>query len=137
MPQEQDPHHPSLEATQAAHYLATITAHFLEFGLLWEKTPADLVYELDYHNAWHKYEVDQERKRGEHTAAYHEVRLVDLQALAQANVRARAERGEHDSDAYRVARYVEQLIAAALSEERAIEQGTDTALAVTEEDVPF
>jgi hypothetical protein len=106
---------------RAAHYLTTITAHFLEFGPLWEKTPADLVYELDYHNAWQQFEVDQERKRGEHTAAYHEVRLVDLQALAQANVRALAECGEHDSDAYRIAQYVEQLIAAALSEEQELE----------------
>jgi hypothetical protein len=135
MPQEQDLHHPSPETTRAAHYLATITEHFLEFGPLWEKTPADLVYELDYHNAWHQFEVEQARHRGERTAAYHEVRLVDLRTLSQKNVQALAERGEHDSEAYRIAQYVEQLIAEAVSEEQEMEQRLCTPL--DDEDVPF
>ena len=73
---------------QSAAYLAGIIAHFLEFGPLWEKTPADLVYELDYHNAWQQFAVEQERKRGEPAAEYYALRLVDLRALSAARTSA-------------------------------------------------
>jgi hypothetical protein len=67
----------------------------------------------------------------------YEVRLVALQALAQANVRALEERREHGSVPYSIGQYIEQLIAATLREEQELEQRTDMPLEITEEDVPF
>src|SRR5687768_15157584 len=88
-----DPETPA-EFRRALAYLDAITAHFLEFGPLEEKTAFDVAYELSYHNAWHQYEVEQERKAGEQTATYREVNLSQLRALSQWKLQALAERAE-------------------------------------------
>src|SRR5215212_9290410 len=77
------------EDFERAHdYLETMTAHWIEFGPWWEKKPQDVVDELNYHNAWHQYEVEQERKAGEKQAAYRIINLQQLRALSKRRVLA-------------------------------------------------
>lgn len=92
------------------HYLETITDHCIEFGPWWEKTSDDIVYELDYHNAWHQYEVEQERKAGEKVAEYREVNLHHLHALSKRSVLALEDSGWEVTFVYRIVRFFDKLI---------------------------
>src|SRR4051812_42554526 len=74
-----DPETPE-DFARAQHYLETITAHCIESGPWWEKQPQEIAAELTYHNEWHQYEVEQERKAGEKTAEYQEINLQHLHA---------------------------------------------------------
>src|SRR5688572_12116972 len=85
-----DPETPE-DFARAQSYLETITAHFLAFGPIEEKTPFDVTYELGYHNSWHQYEVEQERKAGEKEIEYRAITLSQLRALSQRKRLALAE----------------------------------------------
>lgn len=104
------------------HYLETITAHCLEFGPWWEKQPQDMANELAYHNAWHHYEVEQERKAGEPKAEYREVNLHQLRALSKRRVLAFEETGWTVTQAYRVVNFFDRLIEQAAVEQEVLEQ---------------
>src|SRR5688572_3759997 len=88
-----DPETPA-DFNRALNYVETITNHFLEFGPLEEKTPFDVAYELSHANAWHQYEVEQERKKGEPAAEYREISLTQLRALSKRKLLALAEMGQ-------------------------------------------
>ena len=104
------------------HYLETITTHCLEFGPWWEKQPQDIANELAYHNSWHHYEVEQERKACEPQAEYREVTLHHLRALSQRRVLAFEETGWTVTQAYRIVNFFDQLIEQAVVEQEALEQ---------------
>lgn len=95
---------------RAAAYLETITAHCIEFGPWWEKQPQDVVDELDYHNAWHQYEIEQERKAGEKQAEYREINVHQLRALSKRRVLAFEDTGWEVTQAYRVVCFFDKLI---------------------------
>jgi hypothetical protein len=116
-----DPESPE-DFARAQHYLETITTHLLEFGPWWEKQPQDVVNELDYHNAWHQYEVEQERKAGEKQAEYRAVNLQQLRALSQRRVWALEENGWEVTQAYRVVCFFDKLIEEAVLEQEQLEQ---------------
>jgi hypothetical protein len=105
---------------RAHQYLETITAHFLEFGPLAEKTAADVAYELDYHNRWHQYEVEQNQHAGIPAASYRAISLVHLRALSKRRLLALAEAGSEDDASLSVAQYLDQLIEQAVAEEEAL-----------------
>jgi len=107
---------------RAQHYLEAITAHCIEFGPWWEKQPQDMADELAYHNAWHRYEVEQERKAGEQKAEYREVNLHHLCALSKRRVLAFEETGWAVTQAYRVVNLFDRLIEQAVLEQEALEQ---------------
>lgn len=108
--------------TRAFSYLETITEHWLEFGPLEEKTAWDVVYELDYHNAWHQYEVEQERKAGEQQAEYRAISLQQLQALSKRRVLAFEAIGWAVTPIYQVVQQVDALIEQAVLEQEHLEQ---------------
>ncbi len=110
---------------RALAYLDAITAHFLEFGPLEKKTAFHVAYELSHHNAWHQFEVAQERKAGEKTATYQEITLYHLRALSQRKVQAMAESGAQEGEAYRVVCFIDGLLAEAVAAEEEIERPTD------------
>jgi len=116
-----DPETPE-DFARAQSYLETITHHLLEFGPVWEKQPQDVVYELDYHNAWHQYEVEQERKAGEQQAEYRAINLHNLRALSNRRVLALEEAGWAVTQDYQVVRHVDNLIATAVLEQEELEQ---------------
>lgn len=103
---------------RAFGYLETITAHFLEFGPLEEKTPFDVAYELSHHNAWHQWEVEQERKSGEKLAEYQEINLYQLRALSKRRLLAIAELGLKDTN-YPAVEFIDTLIEQAVVDEEA------------------
>jgi hypothetical protein len=113
--------------TRAHQYLETITAHFLEFGPLEEKTPADVAYELDYHNRWHQYEVEEDQKAGLLKAIYREISLAHLRALSKRRLLALVEARKEDDASFSAAQYLDQLIEQALAEEEALNQLTTLA----------
>jgi hypothetical protein len=117
LPIEGDPEIPE-DFTRALIYLEHITTHFLEFGPIEEKTPFDVAYELSYHNAWHQWEVEQERKAGEKSAEYREINLKQLRALSKRRLLAKAEIGHEDETSI----FVDQLIEQAVAEEEAFER---------------
>lgn len=106
---------------RAQSYLETITHHLVEFGPVWEKQPKAVTYELDFHNAWHKHEVEQEQRRGEHQAAYHEVTLLQLRALSKRRALALEETGQEATSDFQVVQHIDGLIEQALLEQQAIE----------------
>ena len=53
-------------------------------------------HELAYHNSWHEYEVEQERKAGIKEADYREISLNQLRALSKRKLLAMAETGRED-----------------------------------------
>jgi hypothetical protein len=108
-------------------YLETITAHFLEFGPLVEKTAADVAYELDYHNRWHQYEVEQHHNAGILAASYQEISLVHLRALSKRRLLAFVEARQEEDVSFAVAQYLDQLIEQALAEEEALNRLTTPA----------
>ncbi len=113
-----DPETPE-DFARAQQYLETITAHCIEFGPWWEKQPQDVVNELDYHNAWHQYEIEQERKAGEKQAEYRAINLPHLRALSKRRVLAFEETGWEVTQAYRVVCFFDKLIEdAALAQEK-------------------
>jgi hypothetical protein len=112
---------------RAHQYLETITAHFLEFGPLEEKTPFDVAYELSYHNAWHQFEVEGERKGGKMAAEYREISLTQLQALSKRRLLALAEAGSEEDASLAVAQQLDQLIEQAVAEEEALNRLTTPA----------
>jgi hypothetical protein len=107
---------------RAEAYLETITNHCIEFGPWWEKKPQDVVYELDYHNAWHRQEVEQERKAGEKQAEYREINVHQLRALSKRRVLAFEDSGWEVTQAYRVVRFFDKLIEDAVLEQEQLEQ---------------
>lgn len=111
----------SEDFARARSYLETITHHLLAFGPVWDKQPQDVVYELDYHNAWHQYEVEQERKAGEQ-AEYREINLHNLSALSNRRVLALEETGWAVTQDYQVVRHIDNLISAAVLEQEQLEQ---------------
>jgi hypothetical protein len=106
---------------RAQSYLEMITAHCLEFGPWWEKQPQDVVDELAYHNAWHQYEVEQERQVGEQPAAYRAINVHQLRALSKRRVLAFEESGWEVTQAYRVVYFFDTLIEAAVLEQVELE----------------
>ncbi len=141
-----DPESPE-DFARAQHYLETITTHCIEFGPWWEKRPQDVVNELDYHNAWQQYEVEQERKAGEKQAEYQAITIQQLRALSKRRVLAFEETGWAVTHAYRVVRFFDQLIEAAMLEQEQLEElmavassehtGSSEAPSDTAEDIPF
>lgn len=113
---EGDPQTPN-DFARAFNYLETITQHCMEFGPWWEKTGADIVYELDYHNAWHQHEIEQERKVGEKTAEYREIKIANLRALSKRRVLAFEDTGWEVTFAYRIVCFFDKLIGEAASVE--------------------
>jgi hypothetical protein len=111
-----DPETPE-DFARAQNYLEAITNHLIEFGPVWEKKPQDIAYELDYHNAWHHYEIEQERKTGEVQATYHEINLKQLQALSKRRVLAFEDTGWEVTHDYRVICHFDQLTDAAVAEQ--------------------
>jgi hypothetical protein len=122
-PSEGDPETPE-DFSRAFSYLETITAHFLEFGPLEEKTSMDVEHELSYHNSWHEYEVEQEQKHGNSRAEYREISLAHLRALSRRKLRALAEAGPSAVESLPVAQQMDQLIEQALTEEEALNRLT-------------
>lgn len=116
-----DPDNPT-DFARAQHYLETITAHLLEFGPVWEKAPNDIIIELHHHNAWHQYEVEQERKAGEKRAEYRAITIQQLRALSRRRLLAFEETGWEVTHAYRIVNYIDALIAEAVAEQEAFEQ---------------
>jgi len=116
-----DPASPE-DFVRAQNYLEAITNHLIEFGPVWKKQPQDIVYELDYHNAWHHYEVEQERKAGEPQATYHEINLKQLQALSKRRVLAFEDTGWEVTHDYRIICHFDQLIDAAVAEQETMYQ---------------
>ncbi len=114
-----DPTSPE-DFARAQNYLETITKHLIEFGPVWEKKPQDIAYELDYHNAWHHYEVEQERKAGENQADYREITIQQLRALSKRRVLAFEETGWEVTHDYRVVCFFDQLIETAVAENEEI-----------------
>jgi len=127
-----DPDTPE-DFARAQHYLEIITNHLFEFGPVWEKQPQNIVEELAYHNAWHKYEIDQERKAGEKQAEYREINLKHLQALSKRRVLAFEDGGWEVTHDYRVIRFFDDLISAAVLEQEQLEQ----LLAASEPEYPL
>lgn len=132
---------------RAHHYLAMITAHWTELGLWWEKQPQDVVDELDYHNAWHQYEVEQERKAGEQQAEYRAVSLQQLQTLSKQRLLTVEATSRAMTVVDQVVQHVDALIEQAVLEQAQLEHLMATAcpaptaltesLTTTVEDVPF
>lgn len=118
---EGDPQTPD-EFARALNYLETITKHCIEFGPYWEKTGADIAYELDYHNSWHQYEVEQERKTGEKVAEYREITLSHLQALSKRRVLAFEDTGWEVTQAYRLICFFDKLVEQAATEQAKLER---------------
>lgn len=117
---------PSSEAfARAQNYLEAITNHLIEFGPVWEKKPQDIVYELDYHNAWHHYEVEQERKAGESQAEYREITIQQLRALSKRRVLAFEDTGWEVTHDYQVVCFFDQLIEAAMTQDEELHQLTE------------
>ncbi len=106
---------------RAQDYLETITARSLQRGRLWDMKPADVVAELDYQNAWHQCEVDQERKAGEYQAEYREINLKQLQALSKRRILAFEETGWEVTHDFRVVTHIHSLIEQALLEQEQFE----------------
>lgn len=111
---------------RALRFLEAITDHFLESGDLWEKTPADLAYELGWHNAWHQFEAAAP-KDGQPTpdtsgvADIPEVTLAHLQALSRRRLRAFDDTGWNLTQFYRPIEHLDRLINLALSAEQALD----------------
>ena len=118
---EGDPETPA-DFNRAFSYLETITAHWLEFGPLEEKTAWDVAYELSYHNAWHQYEVEQERKAGEQQAEYRAINLNQLQVLSKRRLLAFEETGWAVTPVYQVVQHVDALIEQAVLAQEQLEQ---------------
>jgi hypothetical protein len=78
---------------------------------------------LSYHNAWHNYEVEQERKAGVKEAEYREISLAHLRALSKRRLMAMAGSGEAEA-VYPIARFFDQLIEQAIAEEEALNRLT-------------
>lgn len=113
-PQEGDP---ETEAAfgQARVFLETITAHFMESDDLWQKTPADLAYELAYHNGWGIFEAQQREE------AFEETSLQALLALSRRRIQAFKEIGENQPHYERAIRFIHGLIEKAIYDERTLE----------------
>jgi len=107
--------------TRAQSYLETITNHLVEFGPVWEKQPQDIMEELDYHNSWHKAEVQLEQKQ-DRTAEYREINLKQLQALSKRRILAFEETGWEVTYDYKVICYIDSLITKAVEEQEQLEQ---------------
>lgn len=118
---EGDPETPA-DFARALCYLETITTHWLECGPLAEKTAWDVAYELDYHNAWHYYEVEQERRSGEPQAEYHAINLNQLQAISKRRLLALETMSRAMTPAYQIVQYVDTLIEQAVFEQEQLEQ---------------
>lgn len=118
-----DPKTPE-DFARAQNYLEAITNHLIEFGPVWEKKPQDIVYELDYHNAWHHYEVEQERKAGENQAEYREITIQQLRVLSKRRVLAFEETGWEATHDYRVVCFFDQLIETAVAEDEELRRLT-------------
>jgi hypothetical protein len=123
LPVEGDPETPE-DFNRALSYLETITAHFLEFGPLEEKTPLDVEHELTYHNSWHEYEVEQEKKHGKPTTEYREINLYQLRALSKRKLMALAEMGQEDNPSLPVAQHLDMLIEQAITDEETLNRLT-------------
>lgn len=100
--------------TSALRFLETITEHFLEFGL-WEKTPADLRYELAYHNGWRRTELEQQGKDPEATEPA--ITLAHLRALSKRRLLAMDETGWNLTHYYRPVCFLDNLIEQTLAAE--------------------
>jgi hypothetical protein len=122
LPIEGDPETPE-DFSRALAYLDQISAHFLEFGPVEEKTAIDIEHELAYHNSWHEYEVEQERKVGIKEAVYREISLKQLRALSKRRLLALVEAGQEDGASV----FVDQLIEQAVTDEEALERLTTPA----------
>ena len=109
--------------TSALRLLETITEHFLEFGL-WEKTPADLRYELAYHNGWRRTALEQQGKDPEATEPA--ITLAHLRALSKRRLLAMDETGWHLTHYYRPVRFLDNLIEKALAAETELQQPVAT-----------
>jgi len=105
---------------RALRFLETITDHFIEFDL-WEKTPADLAYELTYHNNVHRSEVEQTRKNGEPAAEIDEITLANLRALSKRRLLAMDETGWNLTHFYRPVGFMDKLIEKATTAEAEIQ----------------
>lgn len=116
-----DPETPE-DFARAQNYLETITNHLIEFGPVWEKQPQEVAYELDYQNAWHKYQIDQERQAGEKGAAYRAINLQNLSALSKRRLLAFEAAGWEVTHDYRVVQHVDALIEQAALEQEQLEQ---------------
>jgi hypothetical protein len=99
------------------HYLEAITDHLLASGSWWEKTACDVADALCYHNDWHHYEVEQERKAGIIEAEYRAISAHNLRALSKRRVLALEENGWSVTFAYRIVCFVDRLIAEAAADE--------------------
>lgn len=100
------------------HFLETITDHFIEFGL-WEKTPADLAYELRYHNNGQRTEAPLQN--GEPVAEAPEITLANLRALSKRRLLAMDETGWNLTHFYRPLSFMDKLIEKATTAEAEIE----------------
>ena len=118
---EGDPQTPD-DFARALNYLETITQHCIEFGPYWEKTGADIAYELDYHNTWHQYEVEQSLKADEKAAEYREITLSHLQALSKRRVLAFEDTGWEVTQAYRLICFFDKLVEQAATEQAKLER---------------
>jgi hypothetical protein len=118
---EGDPETPT-DFSRALNYLETITAHWLECGALEAKTAWDVAYELSYHNAWHQFEIAEERKAGEKQAEYRAINLHQLHALSKRRVLALKEAGWAVTPVYQVVQQVDTLIEQAVLEQEQLEQ---------------
>ena len=99
-------------------YLEQITQHFKEQKDFHTKTPNDIAYELSYHNDWHRYEVEEERKAGEKAAEYHEITIAHLSALSRRRIHALEQTGWEVTSSYRDALFLDRLIQQALLDEQ-------------------
>ncbi len=116
-----DPETPE-DFIRAQSYLEAITAHFIEFGPVWEKTPTDVVAELSHNNVWDQFEIEQERKAGEKAAVYREITLHNLAALSKRRILAFEETGWEVTHDYKVVTHIDSLIEQALLEQAQFEQ---------------
>lgn len=118
-----DPETPEKFA-RALAYLETITDYFLEFGL-WSHTPADLAYELAYHNEAHRTEVEQSQLSGK-PAEYQELTLADLRALSQRRLLGMDETGWNLTHYYRQLNFIDNLIEKAIAAETELHRQSAT-----------
>lgn len=102
---------------RALAYLEAITDYFLEFGLL-RHTPADLAYELAYHNDRHRSEAEQAELSGQ-PIEYQEITLANLRALSKRRLLAMDETGWNLTHFYRPAGVIDNLIEKAIAAETA------------------
>ncbi len=88
---------------------------------MWEKTPQNIMEELDHINAWTQFQIQQERRRSDVPLEYHEITIHQLRALSKRRVLAFEEAGQAAAPDFQVLQHLDSLIEQALLEQQALE----------------